>query len=160
MGVPVSTVRYYERIGLMGAPSRTGSGYRDYDDDSAQRLLFVSRARRLGLRCDQIADLLPVWGGANCAPAQEQILRLITDKQAEVAAHIQELATLATQLAEVRASLAGMPAPDACQTDLACCLPASDPAFVPMELVRHGGRHTGNVPTVAAGATSTNAKQA
>src|SRR5688572_16787533 len=45
-GVPVSTVRYYERIGLLGAPTRTGSGYRDYDDESATRLLFVSRARR------------------------------------------------------------------------------------------------------------------
>lgn len=159
VGVPVSTVRYYERIGLMGAPSRTGSGYRDYDDDSAQRLLFVSRARRLGLRCDQIADLLPVWGGANCAPAQEQILRLISDKQAEIAAHIEELAALATQLAQVRTSLAGMPAPDACQTDLACCMPASDAAFVPAELVRHRGRHAGHAPAATAGASPTNGEQ-
>src|SRR6478736_674544 len=45
VGVPVSTVRYYERIGLMTPPTRTGSGYRDYDEDSATRLLFVSRAR-------------------------------------------------------------------------------------------------------------------
>ena len=52
----------------MAAPARTGSGYRDYDEDSATRLLFVSRARRLGLSCEQIAELLPVWGGADCPP--------------------------------------------------------------------------------------------
>ncbi|MFA6298529.1 MAG: MerR family DNA-binding transcriptional regulator, partial [Nocardioides sp.] len=26
VGVPTSTVRYYERIGLLGVPARTGSG--------------------------------------------------------------------------------------------------------------------------------------
>jgi DNA-binding transcriptional MerR regulator len=56
VGVPTSTVRYYERIGLLYAPARTGSGYRAYDEDSATRLLFVTRARRLGLSCDQIAE--------------------------------------------------------------------------------------------------------
>jgi DNA-binding transcriptional MerR regulator len=56
VGVPTSTVRYYERIGLLYAPARTGSGYGAYDEDSATRLLFVTRARRLGLSCDQIAE--------------------------------------------------------------------------------------------------------
>ena len=51
VGVPTSTVRYYERVGLLGAPGRTGSGYRDYDEDDAARLLFVARARHLGLSC-------------------------------------------------------------------------------------------------------------
>ena len=37
-GVPTSTVRYYERVGLMVAPARTASGYRDYADDAAARL--------------------------------------------------------------------------------------------------------------------------
>lgn len=35
VGVPVSTVRFYERIGLMDAPERSGSGYRQYDAASA-----------------------------------------------------------------------------------------------------------------------------
>ena len=34
-GVPASTVRYYERAGLMGLPDRTASGYRDYGEDAA-----------------------------------------------------------------------------------------------------------------------------
>jgi len=48
VGVPASTVRYYERVGLLAAPARTASGYRDYDDDAASRLLFITRSRRMG----------------------------------------------------------------------------------------------------------------
>lgn len=80
VGVPTSTVRYYERIGLLGAPARTGSGYRAYDEDAATRLLFVARARRLGLTCEQITELLPVWDGSNCAAASDRVGRLIDDK--------------------------------------------------------------------------------
>ena len=46
VGVPTSTVRYYERVGLLAVPPAPASGYRDYDEDAAARLLFVSRARR------------------------------------------------------------------------------------------------------------------
>ena len=49
-GVPTSTVRYYERVGLMAVPERTPSGYRDYGEEAAARLLFVTRARRIRLR--------------------------------------------------------------------------------------------------------------
>ena len=33
VGVSVDTVRYYERRGLLPAPSRTRAGYRTYGDD-------------------------------------------------------------------------------------------------------------------------------
>jgi DNA-binding transcriptional MerR regulator len=34
-GLPVKTVRYYADIGLVEAPSRSGAGYRTYDDVTA-----------------------------------------------------------------------------------------------------------------------------
>jgi DNA-binding transcriptional MerR regulator len=135
VGVPTSTVRYYERIGLLGAPARTGSGYRAYDEESATRLLFVTRARRLGLSCDQITQLLPVWDGANCAAAGERVGRLIDDKQVEIAARIADLKDFAAQLDDVRAALEASPAPAACRTDLSCCVPAGPPDFVALELI-------------------------
>ncbi len=122
-GVPVSTIRYYERIGLVPGPARTGSGYRNYDEDSATRLLFVTRARRLGISCEQIAELLPIWGGANCRSAHERVSHLIYEKQAEIAARIQELTALASQLDDVRGSLQASSPPDSCRTDLTCCVP-------------------------------------
>ncbi len=59
-GVATSTVRYYERIGLVPSPARTPAGYRAYDDAAEARLLFISRAKRLGLSLEQIAELLGI----------------------------------------------------------------------------------------------------
>ncbi len=141
IGVPTSTVRYYERIGLLGSPARTASGYRDYDADAATRLLFVHRARRMGLSCDQITELLPVWDGANCSAAQERVSRLITDKQAEVADRISDLRDFATQLDQIAAQLSRTQAPELCRSDLSCCVPESDGSFVPIDLITSRPSH-------------------
>ena len=104
VGVPVSTVRYYERIGLLTEPARTSSGYREYDDDSATQLLFVTRARKLGLACEQIVELLPIWDGTNCTSTRDEVARLIDDKKVEIAERIKELTTFAAQLDSMRRS--------------------------------------------------------
>ena len=133
VGVPTSTVRYYERVGLLDSPARTPSGYRDYDDDAAARLLFISRARRMGLSCDQVAELLPIWAGTNCGAAHERVSQLIDDKQADIAARIAELSSFAAQLDLVRAALDASPPPDACRTDLSCCIPDAGAEPVPVD---------------------------
>src|SRR5690606_1867317 len=57
-GCPPETVRYYERIGLLPAPPRTASGYRDYRPADADRLRFISRGRELGFSLAEIRSLL------------------------------------------------------------------------------------------------------
>jgi len=133
VGVPVSTIRYYERIGLLAEPARTGSGYREYDTDATTQLLFVTRARRLGLTCDQVVELLPIWGGNNCTSTHDEIERLIDDKKAEIASRIAELTTFAAQLDSVRQILESTPPPHTCQTDLNCCVPTGSAGFIPIE---------------------------
>jgi len=123
VGVATSTVRYYERVGLLAVPDRTASGYRDYDEAAAARLLFIARARKMGLTCDQIIDLLPIWDGTNCAAAHERVGQLIADKQTEIAERIAELREFAVQLDVVRDALDAAPPPAACRTDLSCCVP-------------------------------------
>ena len=140
-GVPASTVRYYERVGLMTLPARTASGYRDYDQDAAARLLFITRARRMGLSCEQIISLLPIWAGTNCGAAQDRVGRLIEEKQAEIAERMAELEQFAAQLDTVRAALAAESPRLACRTDLTCCVPESAGVPVAIELTpRHGAR--------------------
>jgi len=124
VGVATSTVRYYERIGLLSGPSRTASGYRDYGEDDAARLLFVTRARRMGLSCDQVDTLLGIWAGSHCANAAHQVGQLIDEKQAEIAERIDELKRLSAQLATVRDALRAEQ-PEACRSDLSCCVPES-----------------------------------
>jgi DNA-binding transcriptional MerR regulator len=136
-GVPVSTVRYYERIGLLGPPSRSAAGYRDYDDEASSQLRFVARSRQLGLTCDQVAELLPVWAGVDCVSAHTRVSRLIDDKRVEIAARIAELSSFAAQLDEAKATLEAAPPPQVCCDDLTCCVPSSAGATVPADL---GGR--------------------
>ena len=133
-GVPASTVRYYERVGLMALPERTASGYRDYGDEAASRLLFITRARRMGLSCEQITSLLPIWAGSNCGAAQDRIGRLIEEKQAEIVDRIAELEQFSAQLDAVRSELEAVPPPAACRSDLSCCVPESGSRPVEIEL--------------------------
>ena len=54
----VETIRYYERIGLLGAPARTEGNYRAYGPEHLNRLSFVRRSRDLGFSLDQVRALL------------------------------------------------------------------------------------------------------
>jgi len=52
------TVRYYESIGVLPAPERTSSGYRDYDGSYVDRLTFIRTAQRLGITLDEVKEIL------------------------------------------------------------------------------------------------------
>ena len=56
--VPIDTVRYYEREGLIPPPVRRASGYRDYLDADVDRLRFMRRAKGLGFTLQEIRELL------------------------------------------------------------------------------------------------------
>jgi DNA-binding transcriptional MerR regulator len=142
VGVPGSTVRYYERIGLLRPPERTASGYRDYDEEAASRLLFITRARHIGLSCDEISELLPIWDGTNCASARGRVDELIERKQSEITERIAELQGFAAQLDSVRAIFETSSPPDACRTDLSCCVPATDAGPVSVPLARKATAET------------------
>lgn len=57
-GTNVETVRYYERIGLLPKPSRTGGNYRTYATQDVDRLKFIRHARGLGFDIADIRSLL------------------------------------------------------------------------------------------------------
>lgn len=57
-GVGIDTIRYYEREGLLPAPQRRASGYRDYRPGVVERLRFIRRAKDLGFTLEEIRELL------------------------------------------------------------------------------------------------------
>ncbi len=57
-GTRAETIRYYERIGLLPLPGRTGGNYRLYGPSDAERLAFVRRSRDLGFAIEEIRTLL------------------------------------------------------------------------------------------------------
>jgi hypothetical protein len=95
-----------------------------YSADAEARLRFIVRGKALGLTLAQVGELLGVWDGTNCAPTQEHLLRLLDEKQTEVAAHIEELRRFSEQLRDVQHQLGSTPAPANCSPELECCAPA------------------------------------
>ncbi len=57
-GVSIETLRFYHRIGLLPEPPRTASGYRQYSPDAVRRVRFIRRAKKLGFKLAEIAELL------------------------------------------------------------------------------------------------------
>ena len=93
-GVGVETVRFYQRRGLLPAPGRGGSGFREYTEDDQWRLAFIRRARRLGFSLAEIGDLL----GPAQARSTGDIVAAAGRKLADVAEQITELGQLQCRL--------------------------------------------------------------
>ena len=56
--IGIETIRYYERIGLMPRPPRTGGGRRAFGPDNLATLSFIKHCRELGFSLDDIRALL------------------------------------------------------------------------------------------------------
>ena len=82
--VPVSTVRYYERVGLLRRPPRSASNYRLYEEEDAYRVRFIRAAQATGFTLDDMAGLLRP---SPCGRVQERI----EERLEEVSARMKEL---------------------------------------------------------------------
>ncbi|MHA6298208.1 Cu(I)-responsive transcriptional regulator [Devosia sp. CAU 1758] len=69
-GVSAKMIRYYEQIGLIRAPLRTGSNYRVYGADEVHVLRFIKRARTLGFSIEETSALLGLWQDRSRASAE------------------------------------------------------------------------------------------
>jgi DNA-binding transcriptional MerR regulator len=56
--VNVQTLRYYERRGLLAAPTRRPSGQRQYSEDAVRLLRTIKAVQRLGFTLAEIEELL------------------------------------------------------------------------------------------------------
>ncbi len=99
-GVPRSTLRYYERSGLMAPTGRTDGNYRYYDTEALERLRFIRAAQAAGFTLTDVSGLLDLRDGSR-APCRE-VETLIEKRLAEITAKRKELWSLEEVL---RASL-------------------------------------------------------
>ena len=56
--IPVKTIRYYEELGLLHQPKRTISQYRIYNQHDLEKLLFIKKAKDLGLTLAEIKKII------------------------------------------------------------------------------------------------------
>ena len=100
--VPVSTIRYYERIGLLRPTARSTAHYRLYHPRAAEELAFIQRSQGLGFTLPEIAGLLRLsrTGKAPC----DEVLRLARKHLDAVETRIMQLTSFRSQLSKAIAT--------------------------------------------------------
>ena len=97
--VPIDTLRYYERQGLVARPPRSRSNYRLYPEETVRRVQFIKRVQQLGFSLKEIQELLVLRAApqAQCADVRERALAKI--HQIEHKVHtLQAMQTALTKL--------------------------------------------------------------
>lgn len=93
---------------------------------SSSRLAFISRAKQLGCRLDEIADLTVAWDGGRCGPVQNRLRALVADKLTGAQQQIVELMTLTSDLQRAAATLETHRPEGPCDDDCGCITDSSD----------------------------------
>jgi MerR family mercuric resistance operon transcriptional regulator len=109
-GCHLETIRFYERIGLMPAPSRSLGGHRVYADADARHLRFILRARELGFSINEVRGLLALKDGGRFTCGEMRDLSL--DHLATIRSKISDLTRLERTMRKVVAQCRGGVAPD------------------------------------------------
>lgn len=89
VGVPASTLRFYEREGLLVPDTRSPSGYRLYGPESSGRLRFIRSAAAAGFTLGDIRALLDFKDGAT--PPCREVQSLIQSRLAHVSVQVEHL---------------------------------------------------------------------
>lgn len=99
-GVDVETIRYYEKVGVLPKPARTGGNYRRYNDQHADRLKFVRHCRSLDMTLEEIRVLLQFRDApeSNCG----EVNHLLDEHIGHVNERIAALTELAKELHKLR----------------------------------------------------------
>ncbi len=87
--VPSSTVRYYERIGLVEPENRSYGNYRLYSDESLFKLKFIRTAQATGFTLDDVRVLLD--GNKNQNLSCCAVQQLIEERLADVEQRLEDL---------------------------------------------------------------------
>ncbi|MBX3703098.1 MAG: heavy metal-responsive transcriptional regulator [Steroidobacteraceae bacterium] len=110
VGVPIDTVRHYERIGLLQPATRLASGYRRYGEAEQKRLRFIRRGKALGFTLDEIDELLALSAGRNVQSIRKSASARLTD----IERRIEELNRVRDSLRQLIAACPGHGRAEAC----------------------------------------------
>jgi DNA-binding transcriptional MerR regulator len=95
-GIPASTIRYYEKEGLLPKAQRGANGYRVYQAYALERLDLIQLGQKLGFSLDAIRSITTLQGEA----LKDALL-------GQLDARLEEIDRLRAILDEQRSSVAG-----------------------------------------------------
>lgn len=111
-GVTTKTIRYYEQVGVLPESRRSPTSYRQYTKRDVHRLLFIRRARTLGLSLKDLKVLTAELDNGSCGTLRPQILDQVRTQLNAVQHQIAEFQLLQQQLEQVMHQLLTAPPPD------------------------------------------------
>jgi DNA-binding transcriptional MerR regulator len=84
-------IRYYERIGLLAPATRGENQYRLYSRKTLDQLRFIRRAKLMGFRLNEVAELIDLASDGACEPLREKLAEMLQRKIRETNAQIESL---------------------------------------------------------------------
>jgi DNA-binding transcriptional MerR regulator len=95
--VGIETLRYYERLGLLGSPRRTQAGYRLYSETIFARLDFIRKAQAMAFTLEEIGRIIQEseTGQSPCA----EVRRIAHRKLEELDQRLKQLRQYRNELA-------------------------------------------------------------
>lgn len=100
-GIPVHTIRYYEKYGLLRGKKDaniTSNNYTWYDELAIDKLALIKEAKEIGFTLAEIKRLIDAWHSKRMSP--EKKLEVLHQKVAEVDQRIQQLEAMKRMLVE------------------------------------------------------------
>tara|TARA_R110001592_G_scaffold200585_1_gene449448 strand:+ start:990 stop:1391 length:402 start_codon:yes stop_codon:yes gene_type:complete len=87
MHVTADTVRYYTRIGILTPQKSIENGYKHYSAEDQKRLLFILKARGLGMSVSEIQEIISLTskGVSPCGRVREIVYKHINETKAKIA---------------------------------------------------------------------------
>lgn len=120
-GLAASTVRFYERAGLISPARRAQNGYRMFDESALEELMFIQRAKGIGMSLEDIADLVAAWPTGKCQYLQARLRAYLARRISEVHERRAELGAFERQLQTVLSRLSAHdPGPEHCGRGCYC----------------------------------------
>jgi len=101
-GVGVQAVRYYERRGIVPAPARGVSGYREYPSRTVRQVRAIKWAQSLGFRIDEMADVISI-GQSHLRGQRATIRARVAEKLSEVEDTLRKLSSMRKALLAIAA---------------------------------------------------------
>ncbi len=88
-GLPVDTIRFYEKKGLIDPPPRNASGYRVYQPEIVDLLTFIKRSRELLFSLEEINKLIAVL--FRDEGSVDEVHRITREKIGEIEGQLEQL---------------------------------------------------------------------
>jgi DNA-binding transcriptional MerR regulator len=99
-GASIHTIRYYEKIGLLKRPARSGGGFRLYPAETVDQLVFIQKAQGMGLTLREVKKII-CCGDKGLGPCCDLTVDVFSKKVKELEGKIAELEAMKSRLKAV-----------------------------------------------------------